>query len=191
MHRDRRGDNRHSRRVHEPGDRYRRRAARVVPYSSWVQQPMRATAVLGRHPHTLWAAPVDREQGRASGLHPEGQARIPLAPLGQRWPLDLLVRTKVPRQEGAEPWRLRGALQVDETAAADRARTRADAALTQQGCLPWPGLLEAKVPTIGLLHGLSTLAAQGRSTMPPTAHPVTGSTCVGFSSPISSSCRGR
>ena len=36
---------------------------------------MRATAVLGGHPHTRWAAPVDREQGGAGSLHPEGQHR--------------------------------------------------------------------------------------------------------------------
>jgi len=45
-------------------------------YSSQVQQPMRATAVLGERPHTRWAAPVDREQGRAAGLHPEGQCSV-------------------------------------------------------------------------------------------------------------------
>ena len=44
----------------------------IMLYSSQVQQPMRATAVLGERPHTRWAAPVDREQGRAAGLHPEG-----------------------------------------------------------------------------------------------------------------------
>jgi len=42
-------------------------------YSSEVQQPMRAMAVLDRRPHTCWAAQVDHEQGRASSLHPEGQ----------------------------------------------------------------------------------------------------------------------
>jgi hypothetical protein len=54
-------------------------------YSSQVQQPMRATAVLGERPHTRWAAPVDREQGRAAGLHPDAphfpaaaQAMLPL-----------------------------------------------------------------------------------------------------------------
>ncbi len=35
---------------------------------------MRSTAVLGGHLRTRWAAPVDREQGRASSLHPEGQS---------------------------------------------------------------------------------------------------------------------
>jgi hypothetical protein len=45
----------------------------VVPYSSEVQQPMHATAVLGCHPHTHWAALSNREQGRAASLHPEGQ----------------------------------------------------------------------------------------------------------------------
>ena len=51
--------------------------APVAPYSSEVQQPMRATAVLGRHPHTHWAASSDREQGRAGSLHPEGPAARP------------------------------------------------------------------------------------------------------------------
>jgi hypothetical protein len=48
----------------------------VVPYSSEIQQPMRATAVLGCHPHMQWAAPFDREQGRAASLHPEGTPLI-------------------------------------------------------------------------------------------------------------------
>ena len=47
--------------------------ALVVPYSSGVQQPMRVTAVLNRRLHTRRAAPVEREQARASSLHPEGQ----------------------------------------------------------------------------------------------------------------------
>ena len=46
--------------------------APVVPYSSKVQQRIRATAVLGKRPHTHWAAPLDREQGRARSLHSEG-----------------------------------------------------------------------------------------------------------------------
>ena len=46
--------------------------ASVVPYSSEVQQPMRATAIVGRHPHARCAAPLDREQGRADSLHPAG-----------------------------------------------------------------------------------------------------------------------
>ena len=45
--------------------------ALVVPYSSGVQQPVRATAVLSRRLHTRRAAPVEREQARASSLHPE------------------------------------------------------------------------------------------------------------------------
>jgi len=32
--------------------------APVVPHSSGVQQPMRATAILGRYQHTRWAAPL-------------------------------------------------------------------------------------------------------------------------------------
>jgi hypothetical protein len=47
--------------------------APVSLYSSEVQQPMRATAALGRRPHIWWAAPGDREQSRAGSLHPEGQ----------------------------------------------------------------------------------------------------------------------
>ena len=49
--------------------------APVVAYSSEVQQPMRATAILSRHPHTHWPAPFDREQGRAGSLHPGGMPR--------------------------------------------------------------------------------------------------------------------
>jgi hypothetical protein len=48
-------------------------------YSSEVQQPMRATAVLGSHQHTRWAALFDREQGRAASLHPEGQGSSSLS----------------------------------------------------------------------------------------------------------------
>ena len=47
--------------------------ALVVSYSSGVQQPVRATAVLNRRLHTRRAAPVEREQARASSLHPDGQ----------------------------------------------------------------------------------------------------------------------
>ena len=55
----------------------------IVPYSSEIQQPMRATAVLGCHPHTYWAAPFDREQDRAASLHPEGLTTLAaLAALG-------------------------------------------------------------------------------------------------------------
>jgi hypothetical protein len=48
----------------------------AVQYSSGVQQPMRATAVLGCHPHTHQAAPFDREQGRAASLHPGGLGHV-------------------------------------------------------------------------------------------------------------------
>jgi hypothetical protein len=44
----------------------------VVPYSCEIQQPIRATAVLGKRPHTHWAARLDREQGSARGMHPDG-----------------------------------------------------------------------------------------------------------------------
>jgi hypothetical protein len=47
----------------------------VVGYSTEVQQPMRATAVLGCHLHTHWAAPSGREQGRTASLHPDGQGK--------------------------------------------------------------------------------------------------------------------
>jgi hypothetical protein len=47
--------------------------ARVFPYSSWVQQPVRAMAILGSRLHTRQAARFDHEQDRAGSLHPEGQ----------------------------------------------------------------------------------------------------------------------
>ena len=47
----------------------------VVPYSSEVQQPMRATAVLDGRPHMRWAAQRDREQGRAGSLQPDSRSR--------------------------------------------------------------------------------------------------------------------
>ena len=46
--------------------------APVAAYSSEIQQPMRTTAILGRHQHPYWAAPLDRNQDRAGSLHPEG-----------------------------------------------------------------------------------------------------------------------
>ena len=49
--------------------------ALVVPYSSGVQQPVRATAVLSRRLHTRRAALVEREQARASSLHLDAQRR--------------------------------------------------------------------------------------------------------------------
>src|SRR5215470_5411794 len=49
-------------RVTQPADQM----VAVVPYSSGVQQPVRATAILSEHPHTRWAAPVEREQARGS-----------------------------------------------------------------------------------------------------------------------------
>ena len=55
--------------------------APVVPYSSGVQQPMRATAIAGGHPHAHCAAQFAREQGRADSLHPDG-----LAALAAFWP---------------------------------------------------------------------------------------------------------
>ncbi len=45
----------------------------IVPYSSELQQPVRAAAVLGGRLRMRWTGPVDREQGRAASLHPEGQ----------------------------------------------------------------------------------------------------------------------
>lgn len=41
-------------------------------YSTEVQQPARATAILSSHRHTNYAAPMPSEQERANGLHPEG-----------------------------------------------------------------------------------------------------------------------
>jgi len=52
--------------------------ALAVPYSSEVQQPMRATAVLGGRPHMRLAGSVDREQGCASSLHPEARSSVPV-----------------------------------------------------------------------------------------------------------------
>lgn len=48
--------------------------APIATYSSEVQQPVHATAVLREHPHTRRTGPVNREQDRAGSLHPEGQA---------------------------------------------------------------------------------------------------------------------
>jgi hypothetical protein len=50
--------------------------APIVPYSSEIQQPMRATSALGKHPHTHWTAPSNSNQGRAGSLHPEGQCSV-------------------------------------------------------------------------------------------------------------------
>lgn len=55
----------------------------VVPYSSEVQQPVRATAVLDGYPHMRWAAQRDREQGRASSLQPGGQPKAAAEPSNQ------------------------------------------------------------------------------------------------------------
>ncbi len=61
--------------------------ARVIPYSSQVQQPAHPTAILGSRPHPCQTAPFDREQGRVSSLHPEGPAARPGAYAGsQRHP---------------------------------------------------------------------------------------------------------
>jgi hypothetical protein len=50
--------------------------ASVVPYSSDIQQPVRATATMDGHQHTHQAAPFGRDQGRAGSLHPEGQCSV-------------------------------------------------------------------------------------------------------------------
>jgi len=47
-------------------------ARQSPPYSSGMQQPVRATAALGKHPRTRQAASSDREQHRAGSLHPDG-----------------------------------------------------------------------------------------------------------------------
>jgi hypothetical protein len=49
--------------------------ALVATYSSEIQQPVRATAALGKHPRTRQAGPSDREQHRAGSLHPEGHGQ--------------------------------------------------------------------------------------------------------------------
>jgi hypothetical protein len=51
------------------------RLAVVVSYSSRVQQPMRAMAIMNGHQRTLQAATFGREQGRADSLHPDGFTR--------------------------------------------------------------------------------------------------------------------
>ena len=53
----------------------------AAPYSSEVQQPVRATAIMSVHPHTRNAAPLEREHGRSDSLHPDG-----LAALAAFWP---------------------------------------------------------------------------------------------------------
>jgi hypothetical protein len=49
--------------------------APVGRYSSEVQQPAHPMAALGNRPHPCQTAPFDREQGRASSLHPDGYLR--------------------------------------------------------------------------------------------------------------------
>ena len=49
-------------------------ARRVISYSSGVQQPGHATAVLSRHPRTRWPAPFNHEQDRASSYGSAGRA---------------------------------------------------------------------------------------------------------------------
>jgi hypothetical protein len=48
----------------------------VMLYSSHVQQPMRATAIMDSRQHTHQAAPLGHEQGRAHSLHPEGRCSV-------------------------------------------------------------------------------------------------------------------
>ena len=52
------------------------RACRLL-YSSEIQQPRRATAILGTHQHTCWAAPFECEQGRASSYGSKGWGSSP------------------------------------------------------------------------------------------------------------------
>lgn len=47
--------------------------APVAAYSSEIQQPMRATAIMDGHQRTHKAASFAREQGRAASLHPDAQ----------------------------------------------------------------------------------------------------------------------
>jgi hypothetical protein len=61
--------------------------APVIPYSSEIQQPMQVTAILDSRPHPCQTAPFDREQSRASSLHPEGQGATRAGwPDGRIWP---------------------------------------------------------------------------------------------------------
>ena len=55
--------------------------AAVISYSSGVQQPGHATAVLSRHPHTRWPAPFIHEQDRASSYGSEGTSMPAACPI--------------------------------------------------------------------------------------------------------------
>jgi len=48
----------------------------AISYSTGVQQPVRATAVMSSHPRMRHAAQFNCEQGRAGSLHPEGQCSV-------------------------------------------------------------------------------------------------------------------
>jgi hypothetical protein len=48
----------------------------VGRYSSEIQQPAHAMAILGSRPHPCQTASFGREQGRVSSLHPEGQCSV-------------------------------------------------------------------------------------------------------------------
>jgi hypothetical protein len=65
--------------------------APVAAYSSEIQQPMRTTAILGRHQHPYWAAPLDRNQDRAGSLHPDGCPRWPALGCAAAVPTDVQV----------------------------------------------------------------------------------------------------
>jgi hypothetical protein len=73
--------------------------ALVTAYSSEVQQPIRTTAALGKHPRTRQAAPPDPEQGGARGLHPDGYLRAAQSVCGSEppgWLLCHLIRQDEP-----------------------------------------------------------------------------------------------
>ena len=59
----------------------------AVPYSSEVQQPMHATAVLSSHPHTRHAAWFDREQVSVKGVVTTAALRSK----GRGWLLGLVL----------------------------------------------------------------------------------------------------
>jgi hypothetical protein len=59
---------------------------------------VRATAALGRHLQTHWAAHSDSDQGRAGSLHPDGQSRLSRSELRSAAELDR-IEIKWARQQ--------------------------------------------------------------------------------------------
>ena len=72
----------------------------VTAYSSEIQQPVRATAALGKHPRTRQAGPSDREQRRAGSLHPDGRPTVQLPSRPRAMP-GALPNSAVLDQDGA------------------------------------------------------------------------------------------